>query len=668
MSDTVFLRQLAGQQLRLAAIERQERQEEQDHKLELMLRNLMGWLPPKHLRRRAINQFANMVQQQADQLKVSTDDEIRQVMQKGLANLKQQQTSKRDLALVFACVAEGVRRTLGLWPHPVQLTGAHVLLTGRLAEMQTGEGKTLVAGLAATIMASSGASVHVISTNDYLAERDCEEMAPLFKFFDLSAGHVKGGMEIDERQVAYAQQICYVSGKEVVFDYLKDRLAGHGLLPNRIMQVKRLVSQQHAQGQQKPIIAALHFCIVDEADSVLIDEARTPMVISKDTPSIIELELLHWAIDQARSLVINRDFTLDIAQHDVELAQQLVTPLGSVPSTVRPVWRNLDWQRMILRQALMALHLYQRDIQYIIVDNKIQIVDESTGRVMEDRSWEQGLHQLIETKEGVELTSGRETLAKMTFQRFFRRYFLLSGLTGTGLEVHRELWTVYRLKVCKIPPNKPNQRSYLSNLYCATLDEKYKAIVTDAIRASSQGQPVLIGTRSVEASEAIAQELAARQITHTILNARQDADEAKIVAQAGQTGQVTVATNMAGRGTDIKLNAVSRHAGGLHVILSEFHESSRVDRQLFGRSGRQGDPGTCRAIVCGKDELLKADGGFYLFLLNICRLIFFQEILLKLCVQRVQSIAQKRAYRMRMATLKQDKHLNRQIGFAGKLN
>lgn len=668
MSDTVFLRQLAGQQLRLAAIERQEREEEQHHKIEFMLHNLAGWLPPKHLKRRGINRFAYRVQRQADQLKTQSDDEVRLAMQQGLAGLKQQHSAKEDLALVFACVAEGVRRTLGLWPHPVQLTGAHVLLTGRLAEMQTGEGKTLVAGLAATIMASSGALVHVISTNDYLAERDREEMQPLFEFFQLSSGYVKGGMEIDERQVAYAHQICYVSGKEVVFDYLKDRLAGHGLLPNRIMQARRLVSQQHTQPQQKPIIPALHFCIVDEADSVLIDEARTPMVISQDAPSVIEPEVLNWAIDQARQLVIHRDFKLDIAQHDVELVKKLVTPLDPVPLSVRPVWRSSEWQRMIIRQALMALHLYQRDIQYIIVDNKIQIVDESTGRVMEDRSWEQGLHQLIETKEGVELTSGRETLAKMTFQRFFKRYFLLSGLTGTGLEVHRELWTVYRLKVCKIPPNKLNRRIYLTDIYCSSSKEKYQAIAIDAIRASSQGQPVLIGTRSVEASEAIAAELTRRHIVHTVLNARQDADEAKIVAQAGQAGQVTVATNMAGRGTDIKLNATSRHAGGLHVILSEFHESSRVDRQLFGRSGRQGDPGSCRAIVSGQDELLKADGGLYLVWLNLCQLRFLQEILLKLCVRSVQSIAQKRAYRMRMATLKQDKQLNRQIGFAGKLN
>ncbi len=666
MSDTIFLRQLAGRHLRLSAIERHERQEEQEHKFELMLRNLIGWLPPKKLGRNEIDNFAKKINQKAAQLKSAEDNDIRQALQQGLEGLKRQHGSKQDLILVFASVVEGIRRSLGLHPHPVQLTGAHILLTGRLAEMQTGEGKTLVAGLAATIMASSGASVHVISTNDYLAERDCEEMEPLFNFFNLTSGYVKGGMEIDDRQISYSQQICYVSGKEVVFDYLKDRLAGHGLLPSRIVHVKRLASKQH--NQHKPIIPALHFCIVDEADSVLIDEARTPMVISKETPSVIEPELLNWAIAQARRLVINQDFVLDIAQHDVELAQQLVTSLDPIPEVVRPVWFSLQWQRMILRQALMALYLYERDIHYIIVDNKIQIVDESTGRVMEDRSWEQGLHQLIESKEEVELTSGRETLAKMTFQRFFKRYFLLAGLTGTGLEVHRELWTVYRLKVCKIPPNKPNQRNYLANRYFCTTEEKYKSIASDALRASEKGQPVLIGTRSVEASEAISRELSQRQISHFILNARQDEDEAKIVAQAGQTGQVTVATNMAGRGTDIKLSIDSRNAGGLHVILSEFHESSRVDRQLFGRSGRQGDPGTCRAIVCGEDDLLKADAGFYLVLLNFFRVNFLQKFLLRLCVYRVQLISQKRSYRSRMATLKQDKHLNRQIGFAGNIN
>lgn len=664
MSDPSLVRNLAGVHFTLADTQRHERGEELNKGLERMLRNLSGWLPPKRLRRTSINSFASKINHYASGLKTLNQEEIQQRFLDGLKTLKLSNSDQQALTVVFACVGEGSRRALGMWPHPVQFSGAHVLLTGRLAEMQTGEGKTLVAGLAATVMAGSGAHVHVVSTNDYLAERDCHEMLALFQFFGLEGGFVKEGMEVPDRQKAYRLPICYASGKEIVFDYLKDRLSGHGILPARISHLRQMTASGHQDSE--PIIPALHFSIVDEADSVLIDEARTPMILSREAPAMIEPELLVWALAQAKTLQPDVDFKLDQAQHDIEIRTLDLTKLELLPNGIRAVWRAPDWQRMILRQALMALHFYHLDQQYILVEGKVQIVDESSGRVMADRSWEQGLHQLIETKEGVELTSGRETLARMTFQRFFRRYFLLAGLTGTGTEVSRELWSVYRLKTCCIPTNKPNRRVRLHDQCYSNDTEKWVAVAADAIRASKAGQPVLIGTRSVEASEAVSQALMDVGVEHVVLNARQDEDEAKIVADAGQIGQITVATNMAGRGTDIKLTEAARQAGGLHVILTEFHESTRIDRQLFGRSGRQGDKGTSRAIVSTEDTLIVENGGLLGSILQYFNSNYIQRIFLKLCILQAQRIAQRRSYRVRMQTLDQDRRLSRQIGFAGK--
>jgi preprotein translocase subunit SecA len=529
--------------------------------------------------------------------------------------------------------------------------------------MQTGEGKTLVAALAATAMAGSGASVHVISTNDYLARRDCEEMSPLFEFFGLSGASIQGGMEPDERRQAYRHDVCYVSGKELVFDYLKDRLAGHGLTPSRVAHLRGLWSADRVV-MSDPLVPALHFAIVDEADSVLIDEARTPMIISREAPGLYEPQLLEWAIASARGMARGRHFRIGSAR-ELDLLPGALDQALPLPAGVASAWRSAAWKELLLRQALTALHLFTRDQHYILADGKVQIVDESTGRVMADRSWEQGLHQLIETKEGLENTQARETLARMTFQRFFRRYFLLSGLTGTAAEASRELWSVYRLRVRRIPPNRPNRRQRLPDRCEPSMDAKWLAVADEACAAGGRGQPVLVGTRSVEASEQIAAEFSRRGVAHVVLNARQDAEEAAIVAEAGEAGRITVATNMAGRGTDIKLSAQARQAGGLHVVLTEFHESPRVDRQLFGRSGRQGDVGSVRGIVCAQDPLFGPLPAWLKAAL-VSPHVVLRRTALRFAVRRAQARAERRAYRMRMLTLRQDRELSRMIGFAGR--
>lgn len=664
MSDATLVRALAGVSFRRADTQRDERAGEKQHAVEEFLRNLAGFIPPRRERAHRIDAFARDVAQVAESLRLETDAAIVERFSVEVKRLKGAVHDDQRLAAVFACIGEASRRALKMWPHPVQFTGARVLLQGQLAEMQTGEGKTLVAALAATVMAGSGAAVHVISTNDYLAQRDCAEMLPLFEFFGLRGASIRGGMEPHERREVYAHPICYVSGKELVFDYLKDRLAGHGVLPTRVSQLRALSGAGAAQ-IQAPLIPALHFAIVDEADSVLIDEARTPMIISREAPGLYEPELLNWAIEAARTMQAGEHYRMGAAR-ELELLPGALDHAGAPPIGVRAVWRSAQWRELVLRQALTALHLYLRDQHYILAEGKVQIVDESTGRLMADRSWEQGLHQLIEAKEALEFSKGRETMARMTFQRFFRRYFLLSGLTGTGAEASRELWSVYRLRVRRIPPHRPNGRRRLADRCEATLAGKWQAVADEACAAAARGQPVLVGTRSVEASEQVAQEFTRRGVPFVVLNARQDAEEAQIVAQAGEAGRITVATNMAGRGTDIKPTPEARAAGGLHVILTEFHESPRVDRQLFGRSGRQGDAGSAQAIVSAHDSLFSQQPAALRHMLAQLRGAP-QRAALALVVRLAQQRAEQRAYRVRMQTLRQDRELNRLIGFAGRI-
>ncbi len=664
MSDPGLARALAGGLFRRADTRRDERAAERLKPLENFLRNLRGWLPPAVESRAAVARLQAAVVAARAPLAMADDSIVAARFAVAVRSLRGVRAGELDavqLPVVLACLAEASRRSLGLDPHPVQLAGARTLLSGELAEMQTGEGKTLVAALAAAAMAGSGAAVHVVSTNDYLARRDAQEMQPLFAFFGLGAGFVAGGMSDAERRAAYAMPICYAAGKEIVFDYLKDRLGGHGVLPARVADLRDFVAPIAAPARE-PLIPALHFAIVDEADSVMIDEARTPMILSRDAPGQFEPEVLQWAIASARTLKPGRHFRIGAAR-EVELMPAALIDALPLPAAAPPSWRSERWRETLLRQALQALHLFERDLQYIVdAEGKVQIVDESTGRVMPDRSWEHGLHQLIETKEGLPVTSGRETLARMTFQRFFRRYYLLSGLTGTAAEAAREMWSVYRLRVRRIPPNRPDRRTRLPDRCLPDAPAKWAAVADAALAAAARGQPVLVGTRSVAASEQVGAELARRGAPHVVLNARQDAEEAQVVALAGTAGRITVATNMAGRGTDIKPDPAARAAGGLHVLLTEFHESPRVDRQLFGRAARQGEPGSVQAIVSAADALFERQPRWLRALAGAG-----QARALRRLVRRAQAQAERRAAAARLQTLRADRELHRLIGFAGSV-
>lgn len=500
----------------------------------------------------------------------------------------------------FALIRELADRLLGQRHFEVQLFGGWVMLNGMVAEMETGEGKTLTATLPACTMALAGVPVHVITVNDYLARRDARWMSPIYQACGLTVGVITHGLSPAERQQAYACDVTYCTNKELVFDYLKDRLA-FGRKPGDVQSSLRRLSRQSGGGQ---LLRGLSFAIVDEADSVLIDEARTPLVISGQGDGNYEAQLYRQAVELAAQLRQEDDFKLVDATREITLTEIGQLRLAQLVDGLEAVWNGRRRREELVVQALTALHLFHRDRDYLVRDGRVQIVDEFTGRVLADRSWERGLHQMVEVKEDCRPTAEKDTLARISYQRFFRRYHLLAGMTGTAREVSGELWSVYGLRVVGVPTNRPVQRRVLTDRLFEFREEKWRAVVARITEVHALGRPVLIGTRSVEASEYLGGLLTAQGLPHRLLNARQDEDEAEIVAQAGQRGQITVATNLAGRGTDISLGPGVAELGGLHVIATEPHAARRIDRQLFGRSGRQGDHGSCELFASLEDEIL----------------------------------------------------------------
>jgi len=631
--------------------------------LEEHLRGLVARLPRMVSLRRRWQQLAEQTGAHEAQMQALADEALAAAFRSTCLEMRQHGFTLPLVAKAFAAVREASVRTLGLRHHDVQLIGGWTLLQGRIAEMETGEGKTLVATLAASVGAATGAAVHVITVNDYLAKRDAEYGEPLYRFLGLDVGLIQQDLRPPERREQYARAVVYVSNKELVFDYLKDRIAAGHLLANHL-QLRRLAQPGRSAGV---ILRGLHLAIVDEADSVLIDEARTPLIISETRSDALGAELYATAIGLAQRMALGEHFEIS-ARNELWLKPAAEPAMQELTAGMSGVWASAIWRRELLQKALNALHCYQRDRHYIVVDNKVQIVDEFTGRVMPDRSWEQGLHQMIEAKESCEITGERKTLERMTYQRFFRRYLLLAGMTGTATEVAPELSRVYDLDVVRIPTNKPSRREYLSPDCWRSDDERWAAVAHRAVNLSRERRAVLVGTRSVEASERLGALLTERGVEHAVLNARHDSREAEAVANAGQTGRITVATNMAGRGTDIQPSEEVLSQGGLHVILTEYHESARVDRQLCGRCARQGQPGSVEAMVSLDDELFKRFAPAWL---SLClRLTAPQgrvpRWLRHLLVRQAQARAERHNRRIRMDTLKQDRKLKTALGFAGK--
>lgn len=568
-----------------------------------------------------------------------------------------------QLAIAFAVIREASRRILGMRHHDVQLMAGRFLLQGKIAEMSTGEGKTLAATLAICTAAATGALVHVVTVNDYLAERDAEKNEPLLSFFGFSLGIVIQDTDLDVRRAQYANDIVYVSNKELTFDYLKDRISACGVLHSHL-KLRRLENNRSAPAL---ILSGLHVAIVDEADSVLIDEARTPLIISETVPDDIDEKVYVQAIALARKLTVNVDF-VQSKDRDIWLTAQGNQTLKDLTENLDGLWKSALWRHELIQKALSALYLFQRDQHYIVAENKVQIVDEFTGRAMPDRTWERGLHQMIEVKENCEISGQRKTLSQITYQRFFGRYLLLSGMTGTAKEVEPELKRVYDISVAKVPTHKASRRKRLPDRVFFTSEARWRHVAVRTAELAAIGRAVLVGTRSVEGSEYLGQLLADMGLPHTVLNARQDDIEAEAVAQAGLSGKVTVATNMAGRGTDIKLSDEVADTGGLHVILTEFHESARVDRQLFGRAARQGDPGTVEAIVSLEDEIFIRYAPLISWIAARSILPntgFIKENLFRLLVLYAQTKAEHYARKTRLDTIRRDKKWLQALGFIG---
>jgi preprotein translocase subunit SecA len=552
--------------------------------------------------------FLALVATEGEKLGRLTDAQLKDLVP-GLRRLLYSEGLKQEhVVRTFAMVREVADRRLGMRPYDVQLMGGRVMLDGKVAEMETGEGKTLTATLPACAAALAGIPVHIVTVNDFLVQRDAVWMGPVYKFLGLSVGTVTEGMTSDARRAAYACDITYCTNKQLVFDYLKDRLMlGAEVRPHQL-QAESLHAQQPRT--RRLLLRGLCFVIVDEADSVLVDEARTPLIISSAGAAGYEVQVYGEAVAMARKLRRGEDFSIRLRERAIELTDQGRQSAAALAQVHGGIWVGARRREEMIQRALGALHLFERDKHYVVRQRKVQIVDEYTGRVMPDRSWERGLHQMIDAKEGCPITGQQETLARISYQRFFRRYLRLSGMTGTAREVARELWAVYRLPVVTIPANRPSRRRRLGDAVWIGSEDRWRAVVAAVQAVAGSGRPVLVGTRSVAASEHLSALLSAAGLPHQVLNARQDQEEASVIAQAGEPGRVTVATNMAGRGTDIRLAPGVAEIGGLHVLATERHDARRIDRQLFGRCGRQGDPGSFQAIVSLADDLVQqAFGG-----------------------------------------------------------
>ncbi|MGQ4879965.1 DEAD/DEAH box helicase [Billgrantia sp. LNSP4103-1] len=552
----------------------------------------------------------------------------------------------------FALVREVSRRELGMAHHDVQLLGGLAMLGGRIAEMHTGEGKTLTATLPAATAALAGIPVHVITVNDYLAARDAELMRPVYRALGLSVAVVVHGMTPHERRAAYAADVVYCTNKELVFDYLRDtQLLGRHRHPLQA-HAARLVGELR---DERLLLRGLHFAIVDEADSVMLDEARTPLILSGPSGNdVLDIGMLDEALKLAGEFEESEHFLREKGQiHLTERGRQRLTEQAQ--GLTGSGWVGRSRREWLIQQALVARHRFQRDHHYLVRDGKVQIIDEHTGRVMADRSWEKGLQQMIERLEGCEPSDPSVTLARITYQRFFRRYHHLSGMTGTAREVRSEFWRTYRLRVVAIPPHRPSKRQHWPTVCVARAQDKWEWIVERARELAGQGRAVLIATVNLADSEALSRRLTGAGIDHAMLNARQDAEEAKTVARAGSKGAVTVATSMAGRGTDVSLDAVVKSAGGLHVIVAGHHDASRVDRQIAGRCARQGDPGSVEFVVSEEDTLLEELEGWQRHLGR-----------LPTRLRRAQRRREARHARERARLLEADWREDEQLGFSGK--
>ncbi len=543
----------------------------------------------------------------------------------------------------FAVAREAARRTTGMRPFDVQVMGAVVLHQGSIAEMKTGEGKTLVATMPVYLNALAGKGVHLVTVNDYLASRDAAWMGPVYEFLGLSVAAVQNNMEPAERREAYACDITYGTNTEFGFDYLRDNMA---------LSMEQLVQRGY------------YYCIVDEVDSILVDEARTPLIISG--PGERAAKTYYDFARLARRLKPGEeaDYEVDEKKQTVAITEDGLAKVERELG-VENIYEDLSGQLVNhLMQALRATSLFKRDVDYLVTDGEVKIIDEFTGRILEGRRYSEGLHQAIEAKEGVKIKEENQTLATITLQNYFRMYDKIAGMTGTAATEADEFREIYGMEVVVIPTNEPMIRDDRNDLIFKTEKAKYQAAVDVIADCYQRKQPILVGTISVERSEHLSDMLKRRGVVHEVLNARQHAKEATIVANAGQAGAVTIATNMAGRGTDIKLGEGVVEVGGLFVLGTERHEARRVDNQLRGRSGRQGDPGVSQFIISLEDDLLRIFGGERIHRLmdrlGVTDDIPIEHSLISRSVESAQRKVEEQNFQIRKRVLEYDDVMNKQ--------
>ncbi|UCF97242.1 MAG: hypothetical protein JSV89_19025 [Spirochaetaceae bacterium] len=570
------------------------------------------------------------------------------------------------LPSALAAIRETASRRVGLRPFTVQLAGALALYRAYAVEMATGEGKTLTAALTCVLNGWSGLPCHVITVNDYLAGRDARWMEPIYEFCGVTVGCVTGDMEAAARREGYNHAVTYTTNKEIVADFLRDRLWLGNFQQAERRQIAHLLGRS-TNIERGLVMRGIHTAIVDEADSILIDEAVTPLIISRAFPNEVFTDACMVSNEIAANLQPHVDYRIDERYKEIEINPRLKAELADRIKSSQAQFRGVGGHMELIQQALTAREFFHKDNQYVIQDGKVVIVDEFTGRQMPQRTWRAGLHQFIEAKEGLPMTTPTETLARLSFQRFYRLFHKLSGMTGTASEAIQELWDIYQLPVVSVPENRPCQRKILPTRAFPDQASKWQAVVEEIESLNKLGRPVLVGTRSVEASEHLARLMEKTTVWYKVLNAVRHKEEAGIVSLAGERGAVTIATNMAGRGTDISLGKGVAALGGLHVIASECHEAQRIDRQLFGRCARQGDPGSARLFISMEDEIVRR------FVPKVVRSTIQAQLQTRFFGARLaaagaarlaQSAAQRLSYRRRRGVLRMDTWLEDSLSFA----
>ena len=554
------------------------------------------------------------------------------------------------VAIAFVLVKQACVRALGLNLFPTQLLAARVMLDSKLAEMATGEGKTLAAGLCAATAALAGIPVHVVTANEYLVTRDSKLLEPLFDALGLSVAAVIQSLDPEARRRAYDCDIVYCTASELVFDYLRDGLTRDR---SRSDLQQRVAGFRDGRPLARPtLLRGLCMAIVDEADSILIDEARVPMILSERRSNEREKHDLAAALELGGALEAGTHYVLKPRNMSVDLTDAGRARIDEL--TAGGAWQHRLHREEMMRTALAALHLYERDRHYLVRDDRVAIIDESTGRVAHGRVWSRGLHRLIELKEQCAAGDDTVPVAQITFQRFFQRYLVLAGMSGTLTEARTELYSTYGLSIVKVPLRHGERRTVLPTRLYPDRESQWQAVVAQAMEMKGRGRPVLIGTDSVADSEALARRFTEAGVPHAVLNARQDFVEAQVIAQAGQAGQITIATNMAGRGTDIALGAKVSALGGLHVICCQHSASRRIERQLVGRCARLGDPGSAGTLLALDKPLIAPFAPLWLRRRVSAQGTASPRWLVRMLVRVPQHLEERRQRAQRRDLLKQD--------------